>query len=59
MPMFYPQNRPKIDPSGQAAAEYLLILTVVFLALAGVSVLFSTQVNHYLSLLVEVVVLPF
>ncbi|HJT23063.1 MAG TPA: hypothetical protein VJ873_00690 [bacterium] len=57
--MFFCQNQSGDDASGQAAVEYLLTLTVVFIAFAGVSVLFSKQVNHYLSLLFEMIVLPF
>lgn len=57
--MFHPQRQLMVDASGQAAVEYLLTLTVVFLAFTGVSVLFSNQVNHYLSLLFKMITLPF
>lgn len=53
------QHQRGVDDLGQAAAEYLLTLTAVFLAFAGVSVLFSEQVNNYLSLLFKMIVLPF
>jgi hypothetical protein len=49
----------KLGDSGQAAVEYLLTLTAVFIAFAGVTILFSKQVNHYLSLLFNMIVLPF
>jgi hypothetical protein len=49
----------KLNASGQAAVEYLLTLTAVFIAFAGVSILFSNQVDHYLSLLFDLIVLPF
>jgi hypothetical protein len=49
----------KLNDSGQAAVEYLLTLTMVFIAFAGASMLFSNQVNHYLSLLFDMIVLPF
>ncbi len=49
----------KLNDSGQAAVEYLLTLTSVFIAFAGVTILFSNQVNHYLSLLFDMIVLPF
>jgi hypothetical protein len=47
------------NQSGQAAVEYLLTLTVVFTALAGVTMIFSDQVSRYLSLLFELILLPF
>lgn len=53
------QRRGGLNASGQAAVEYLLTLTVVLIAFAGVSVLFSNQVNRYLSLLFDMIVLPF
>ncbi len=49
----------KLNASGQAAVEYLLTLTAIFIAFAGVSILFSNQVNHYLSLLFDLIILPF
>ena len=49
----------KLDLKGQAAVEYLLTLTGVFIAFAGVSILFSKQVDHYLSILFNLIVLPF
>jgi len=57
--MFFYQRRSGVNAVGQAAVEYLLTLTVVFIAFAGVSVLFSNQVDHYLSLLFDMIVLPF
>jgi hypothetical protein len=49
----------KLNASGQASVEYLLTLTAVFIAFAGVSIFFSDQVNHYLSLLFDLIALPF
>jgi uncharacterized protein (UPF0333 family) len=49
----------KLSASGQAALEYLLTLTVVFIAFAGTSVFFSNQVNQYLALLFGMLQLPF
>ena len=49
----------KLDLKGQAAVETLLTLTGVFIAFAGVSILFSKQVDHYLSILFNLIVLPF
>lgn len=49
----------KLDLKGQAAVEYLLTLSGVFIAFAGVAVLFSKQVDHYLSTLFAMIVLPF
>ena len=57
MPGHKPNN--KLNPKGQAAVEYLLTLTGVFIAFAGVAVLFSKQVDHYLSALFDMIVLPF
>lgn len=57
--MLSQKSRGNLDASGQAAVEYLLTLTAVFIAFAGVSLLFSNQVNHYLSLLFDLIVLPF
>jgi len=57
--MTFRQHRSAANTSGQAAVEYLLTLTAVFIAFAGVSVLFSNQVDHYLSLLFDMIVLPF
>jgi len=45
--------------SGQASTEYLLTLSAVFIAFSGAAILFSGQVDHYLSLLFRVIVLPF
>ena len=56
--MFH-KERNKLNASGQAAVEYLLTLTAVFIAFVGVTALFSNQVNHYLSLLFEMIKLPF
>ncbi|HTA76422.1 MAG TPA: hypothetical protein VK791_04630 [bacterium] len=44
---------------GQASTEYLLTITAILLALSGIAVLFSNQINGYLSLLFQVVTLPF
>jgi hypothetical protein len=49
----------KYSASGQAALEYLLTLTAVFIAFAGASVFFSNQVNRYLALLFGMLQLPF
>ncbi len=49
----------KINASGQAAVEYLLTVTAVFIAFSGVALLFSNQVKNYLSLLFNMIVLPF
>jgi hypothetical protein len=49
----------RLNDSGQAAVEYLLTITAVFIAFAGVSILFSNQVDHYLSRLFDMIVLPF
>lgn len=57
--MTFRQQHGRQTASGQATVEYLLTLTAVFAAFAGVSVLFSSQVNHYLSLLFDSIVLPF
>jgi hypothetical protein len=57
--MSFHKSKGKLNASGQAAVEYLLTLAVVFISFAGVSILFANQVKHYLSLLFEVIVLPF
>jgi hypothetical protein len=49
----------KLNASGQAAVEYLLALAALFIAFSGTAILFSKQVNHYLSLLFDLIVLPF
>jgi hypothetical protein len=46
-------------PQGQASVEYVLTLTVVFIAFAGASMIFSKQVDHYLSFLLDIITLPF
>ena len=46
-------------PRGQASVEYVLILTVVFIAFAGVSAIFSRQIAHYLSFLLDIITSPF
>lgn len=53
------KKQEKLNGLGQAAAEYLLTLSVVFISLAGVAALFSGQVDHYLSLLFDMIQLPF
>lgn len=45
--------------SGQASIEYLLTLVAIFLAMAGVPVLFSSQVDRFLSLLFELIQPPY
>lgn len=57
--MLFLRRTLRFNASGQAAVEYLLTLAAVFAAFAGVSVLFSRQVGHYLSLLFDIIVLPF
>ncbi len=47
------------DESGQASAEYLLTLTVIFTAMVGISVFFSAQVDHFLALLFKLTQSPF
>jgi hypothetical protein len=47
------------SPSGQAAVEYLLTLSVVFAGLAGVSALFWGKIERYLSVLIAMIQLPF
>ena len=49
----------KLGLKGQAAVEYLLTLSGVFIAFVGVAILFSKQVDHYLSTLFTMIVLPF
>jgi len=49
----------KLSEKGQASAEYLLTLSAVFIAFAGASLLFSNQVDRYLSLLFDLITLPF
>jgi hypothetical protein len=44
---------------GQASTEYLLTITAILLAFSGIAVLFSNQINNYLSLLFQVMTLPF
>jgi uncharacterized protein (UPF0333 family) len=44
---------------GQASVEYLLTASAILLALSGITVLFSNQINAYLSLLFKVLTLPF
>jgi len=56
--MFH-KKRNKFSASGQAAIEYLLMLTAVFIAFTGATGFFSKQVNAYLSLLIETIRLPF
>lgn len=56
--MSFHKKLKKQNAGGQAAVEYVLLVTVVLSAFAGVAVLFSNQVDHYLSLLFDVIVLP-
>jgi len=44
---------------GQASTEYLLTITAILLAFSGIAVLFSNQINNYLTLLFQVLTLPF
>ena len=53
------QKKRKLDQRGQAATEYLLTLTAVFIAFAGVAVAFSDQVSRFLGPLFEMIRLPF
>jgi len=55
----FTQKKRRMDQGGQAAVEYLLTLTVVFVAFGGVTVIFSDQVSRYLSLLFKMIQLPF
>ena len=55
----FTQKKRRMDQGGQAAVEYLLTLTVVFIAFGGVTVIFSGQVSRYLSLLFKMIQLPF
>ena len=53
---------PKItspSPSGQAATEYLMLVGMVLMVLAGTAALFSKQVQNYLGLLLDLIDLPF
>jgi uncharacterized protein (UPF0333 family) len=45
--------------NGQTSVEYLLTLSVIFIAFAGASAIFSNQVNRYLSFLLDLITLPF
>ena len=49
----------KLSSKGQASTEYLLTLAAVFIAFAGAALLFSNQVDRYLSLLFDLITLPF
>ena len=55
----FTQKKRRMDQGGQAAVEYLLTLTVIFVAFGGVTVIFSDQVSRYLSLLFKMIQLPF
>jgi len=57
--MLMNKSKNKLKASGQASTEYLLLLGMVFIAFAGVSSIFSNQVKNYLSLLFQIIVLPF
>ena len=52
------KKKNKWSVSGQAGVEYLLTLTAVLVAFAGVTAVFSSQVDRYLSLLLEIIALP-
>jgi hypothetical protein len=45
--------------SGQAATEYLILIGMVLMAFTGIAAVFSNQVRNYLSLLFELIELPF
>jgi hypothetical protein len=45
--------------SGQAATEYLILIGMVLVAFTGIAAVFSNQVRNYLSLLFELIQLPF
>jgi hypothetical protein len=49
----------RLNIRAQSATEYLLTLVAVLLAFSGVAVLFSNQMNNYLSILFKVLTLPF
>jgi uncharacterized protein (UPF0333 family) len=53
------KTKKTLTNNGQTSVEYLLTLSVVFIAFAGASVLFSNQINRYLSFLLDVITLPF
>jgi uncharacterized protein (UPF0333 family) len=53
------KGKKSFSQSGQAAVEYLLTLTVVLIGMVGVSALFWSQVERYLSLLLPMIQLPF
>jgi hypothetical protein len=57
--MFFGQKGSGRWNRGQASVEYLLVLTAVFLAFAGVTALFSRQVHRYIEYLFDVILLPF
>ncbi len=49
----------RLNVRAQSATEYLLTLAAVLLAFSGAVVLFSNQMNNYLSMLFKVLALPF
>jgi hypothetical protein len=49
----------RLNICAQSATEYLITLAAVLLAFSGVVVLFSNQMNNYLSMLFKVLTLPF
>jgi hypothetical protein len=53
------KNRIRLTSHGQSSTEYLLVSAAVLLALSGITVMFSNQINAYLSMLFKVVTLPF
>ena len=49
----------KSGASGQAATEYLLLIAMILMVFTGTTALFSKQIQTYLSLLFEMICLPF
>ncbi len=49
----------RIAAQGQTSVEFLITTAGVFLAFWGVSICFETQMKRYLSLLFELLRLPF
>jgi hypothetical protein len=53
------QRRSNQAVRGQAATEYLILIGMVLMAFTGIAAVFSNQVRNYLSLLFELIQLPF
>ena len=49
----------KSGTAGQAATEYLLLIAMILMVFTGTTALFSKQIQTYLSLLFEMICLPF